>query len=272
MLTEVTGSFSLVLERPFSPFPIHKLHQLSDLDILFNRGRMPVATWNKALLASNLQTTEGGGNSGFVVFSSKFLASPGLKFLNDQNGHVGSGLQKNTLSSPVSQLVCIFSEKEPGDGEWAHGSFPLEEYIKALERSKGELYYNHSLGMRYSKVQCTSLQCLIAFWSNKFYWPSHNTLLSRTQFLFSPLVFINFLLNHHSLYLDYRADLCGVMYTDRCWCQNSVWCGECIETCYLSRIISCHMSDIRVFFLPTSWSMMLSFWDWFCWLISYIFC
>ncbi|MBA0605880.1 hypothetical protein Gotri_021608 [Gossypium trilobum] len=152
MLTEETGSFSLVLERPFSPFPIHELHQLSDLDILFNRGRMPVATWNKALLASNLQTTEGGGNSGFVVFSSKFLASPGLKFLNDQNGHVGSGLQKNILSSPVSQLVCIFSEKEPGDGEWAHGSFPLEEYIKALERSKGELYYNHSLGMRYSKI------------------------------------------------------------------------------------------------------------------------
>ncbi|PPR90011.1 hypothetical protein GOBAR_AA30678 [Gossypium barbadense] len=152
MLTEETGSFSLVLERPFSPFPIHELHQLSDLDILFNRGRMPVATWNKALLASTLQTTEGGGNSGFVVFSSKFLASPGLKFLNDQNGHVDSGLQKNILSSPVSQLVCIFSEKEPGDGEWAHGSFPLEEYIKALERSKGELYYNHSLGMRYSKI------------------------------------------------------------------------------------------------------------------------
>ncbi|KAK8290299.1 hypothetical protein V6Z11_D07G249100 [Gossypium hirsutum] len=123
MLTEETGSFSLVLERPFSPFPIHELHQLSDLDILFNR-----------------------------VFSSKFLASPGLKFLNDQNGHVGSGLQKNILSSPVSQLVCIFSEKEPGDGEWAHGSFPLEEYIKALERSKGELYYNHFLGMRYSKI------------------------------------------------------------------------------------------------------------------------
>lgn len=152
MLTEETGSFSLVLERPFSPFPIHELHQLSDLDILFNRGRMPVATWNKALLASTLQTTEGGGNSGFVVFSSKFLASPGLKFLNDQNGHVDSGLQKNFLSSPVSQLVCIFSEKEPGDGEWAHGSFPLEEYIKALERSKGELYYNHFLGMRYSKI------------------------------------------------------------------------------------------------------------------------
>lgn len=158
MLTEETGSFSLVLERPFSPFPVQELHLSSDLDLLFNRGRVPVATWNKALLASNLQTSsEGGGNSGFVIFSSKFLASQGLKFLNDQNGHVHSKLQKNILASPIGQLVFIFSEKEPGDGEWAYGSFPLEEYIKALARSKDELYYNHSLGMRYSKVQCTSL-------------------------------------------------------------------------------------------------------------------
>ncbi|XP_021299069.1 phosphoglucan phosphatase LSF1, chloroplastic [Herrania umbratica] len=153
MMTEKTGSFSLVLERPFSPFPIHELHLLSDLDILFNRGRMPVATWNKAILASNLQTsTEGGGNSGFAIFSSKFLALQGLKFLNDVNGHIHSKLQKNILASPISQLVCIFSEEEPGDGEWAHGSFPLEEYIKALNRSKDELYYNHYLGMRYSKI------------------------------------------------------------------------------------------------------------------------
>ncbi|KAE8691641.1 hypothetical protein F3Y22_tig00110888pilonHSYRG00112 [Hibiscus syriacus] len=114
---------------------------------------MLVATWNKALLASSLQTSiQVGGNSGFVVFSSKFLASQGLKLLNNQNGRVGSELQKNILSSTVGQLVCVFSEKELGDGEWAHGSYPLEEYIKALERSKGELYYNHSLGMCYSKI------------------------------------------------------------------------------------------------------------------------
>ncbi|OMO59157.1 hypothetical protein CCACVL1_25042 [Corchorus capsularis] len=153
MLTEKTGSFSLVLERPFSPFPIHELHTSSDLDILFNRGRVPVATWNKAALVSNLQTSTGGcGNSGFAIFSSKFLALQGLKFLNDQNGNVHSKLQKNILDSPISQLVSIFSEEEPGDGEWAHGSFPLEEYVKALNRSKGELYYNHSLGMHYSKI------------------------------------------------------------------------------------------------------------------------
>ena len=71
MLTEKTGSFSLVLERPPFPFPIHELHISSDLDILFNRGHVPVATWNKAILASNLQaSTAGDGNSGFAIFSS----------------------------------------------------------------------------------------------------------------------------------------------------------------------------------------------------------
>ncbi|KAJ4729224.1 phosphoglucan phosphatase LSF1, chloroplastic-like [Melia azedarach] len=151
MLTEKTGAFSLVLERPFSPYPIQRLHPLSDLDVLFNRGRMAVATWNKTILASNLKmSSEGSGNTGFAMFSSKFLTSQGRKLLNYQNGHAQS--QKNVLSSPTNQLVCIFSEEEPGDGDWAHGNFPLEEYIKALDRSKGELYYNHSLGMRYSKI------------------------------------------------------------------------------------------------------------------------
>ncbi|GAV83635.1 DSPc domain-containing protein [Cephalotus follicularis] len=152
MLTEKTGSFSLVLERPFSPFPIHQLHLGSDTDILFNRGRVPIATWNKAVLVSTLKTSsEGSGNSGFIIFSSKFLASEGWELLINQNGHLKSESQ-NILSQPMSQLVCIFCEEQPGDGEWAHGSFLLEEYIKALERSKGELYYNHSLGMRYTKI------------------------------------------------------------------------------------------------------------------------
>lgn len=155
MLKEKTGSFSLVLERPFSPFPIQLLVLLNDLDNSFNKGRVPVATWNKRLLASNLQSSsESSGNSGFVMFSSKFLKPRGWEFLNEQNGHVQSQLQKNAVTSPVpvSQLVSIFSEDEPGEGDWAHGNFPLEEYVKALDRSKGELYYNHSLGMRYSKV------------------------------------------------------------------------------------------------------------------------
>ncbi|KAF7130726.1 hypothetical protein RHSIM_Rhsim10G0021100 [Rhododendron simsii] len=149
---EKSGPCSLVLERPFSPFPIQQLHLINDLDILFNRGRVPIATWDKTVLPSNLRTsTEGSGNSGFVVFSSKFLTPQGWK-LSSQNGHVNPQVQKSTMAAPVSQLVTFFSDEDTADAEWAHGSFPLDEYTKALDRSKGELYYNHSLGMRYSKI------------------------------------------------------------------------------------------------------------------------
>lgn len=157
MLKEKTGSFSLILERPFSPFPIQELHRANDFDILFNRGRVPVATWSKTTLASNLQTScEGSGNSGFVMFSSKYLAPKGWSLLSDQNGYVQPRMQKNKIAAPVSPLVCLFSEEESGDVVWAHGNFPLDEYVKALDRSKDELYYNHSLGMQYSKVRQSS--------------------------------------------------------------------------------------------------------------------
>ncbi|KAM7509130.1 hypothetical protein LguiA_019583 [Lonicera macranthoides] len=154
MMTENSGSCSLVLERPFSSFPIQQLHPMTNLESLFNRGRVPVSTWNKTVLASNLRTsTEGSsGNSGFVIFASKFLTPKGWKFLNYQNGNSRPQMQKNSSAERPMQIVTIFSEEESGDVEWGHGSFPLEEYIKALDRSKGELYYNHSLGMRYSKV------------------------------------------------------------------------------------------------------------------------
>ncbi|XP_059451548.1 phosphoglucan phosphatase LSF1, chloroplastic isoform X1 [Corylus avellana] len=153
MLKEKTGSFSLVLERPYSPYPIHQLHLSGGVDMLFNRGRVSVASWNKSILASNLRTSsESSGNSGFVMFSSKFLTSQGWKILNDQNGHIQLQLQKSIHAQLISELVCIFSEEESGNGEWAHGNFPLEEYVRALDRSKGELYYDHSLGMRYSKI------------------------------------------------------------------------------------------------------------------------
>lgn len=155
MLKEKMGSYSLILERPFSAFPIHRLQQFTDLDLLYNQGLVPVATWNKNVLVSKLQTSEGGGNSGFVMFSSKFVSSQGWKLLSNPNGQKQPQMvQKNGLPPTFNPLVCIFSEEESGDGEWAYGNFPLEEYIKALERSEGELYYDHSLGMRYSKVQC----------------------------------------------------------------------------------------------------------------------
>lgn len=154
MLKERSGSFSLILERPFSPFPIHQLFLFNDLEDSFNKGKVSIATWKKASLASNLQAEpESSGNSGFVTFSPKFLNSEGWKVLNDQDGDFQSLAQKISLNSPTTELVCVFSEDESGEGEWGHGNFPLEEYIKALERSKGELYYNHSLGMHYSKVR-----------------------------------------------------------------------------------------------------------------------
>ena len=161
MLKERSGSFSLILERPFSPFPIQQLLLFNDLDNSFNKGKVPIATWKNANLASNLQAEEpeSDGNSGFVMFSPKFLSSEGWKVLNDQDGDFQSLARKNSINSPVTELVCIFSEDESGEGEWGHGNFPLEEYIKALERSKGELYYNHSLGMRYSKVRYSTSSC-----------------------------------------------------------------------------------------------------------------
>ncbi|KAK6928339.1 hypothetical protein RJ641_006930 [Dillenia turbinata] len=124
------GDTRLVLERPFSPFPIQRLHLVSDLDNLFNRGRVPVATWNKSILPSNLQaSSEGSGNSGFAVFSSKFLMPQVWKLLRGQNGDYLHQIQRNSVGTSISQLVCIFS----ADVEWALGNLPLEEYIKALE-------------------------------------------------------------------------------------------------------------------------------------------
>lgn len=147
-----SGPCSLILERPASPFRIQQLYMKSDLDLLFNRGHVPVTTWDKSLLASSLRTSsDSGGNSGFVMFSLKFSTPKGWKLL-DRNGNANSRLQKNAVTAPFGQLVTFFSEEEAGDAEWAHGSFLLDEYTKALDRSKGELYYNHSLGMSYSKI------------------------------------------------------------------------------------------------------------------------
>lgn len=153
MLKEQTSSFSFVLERPTPPFPIQLLHKTNDLEIVFNRGRVPITTWNKTLLASNLQPSiESCGNSGFLMFNSKFLKSDGSKLLGNQQQHPITHGERNFFTEQTTQLACVFTEEACGDGDWAHGSFPLEEYIKALDRSKDEMYYNHSLGMRYSKI------------------------------------------------------------------------------------------------------------------------
>ncbi|KAE9605119.1 putative Dual specificity protein phosphatase [Lupinus albus] len=153
VLKEQTSSFSLILERPTSPFPIQLLHTMNDQEILFNIGRVPIVTWNKTLLASSFQSSsESSGNSGFLMFNSKFLKSKGSQLLIYQNGHAITHGERNFFTENMPRLVCIFTEEACGDGDWSHGSFPIEEYIQALNRSKDEMYYNHSLGMRYSKV------------------------------------------------------------------------------------------------------------------------
>ncbi|XP_038981541.1 LOW QUALITY PROTEIN: phosphoglucan phosphatase LSF1, chloroplastic [Phoenix dactylifera] len=156
MLKDAAGSCSLVLERPFSPYPIHQLHLNGVFYNLFNRGRVPFATWNRSLMASHLQPSrEGTGNTGFAIFSPKFLASHGWMLLSsERSGSNDSQMQSNSsfLAKHTSEIIGIFSEEESKNVEWAYGSFPLEEYIKALDRAKGELYYNHSLGMQYSKI------------------------------------------------------------------------------------------------------------------------
>ncbi|XP_020267921.1 phosphoglucan phosphatase LSF1, chloroplastic isoform X2 [Asparagus officinalis] len=155
ILKEISGSLSLVLERPFSPYPIQHLHLNDSYHTLFNKGRVPFATWNKTVLASNLQSSsEGNGNSGFAIFSPKFLAPEGRRLFSEKSVIPNFSLQNNSsfTSISINEIVSIFSEEETEDVEWAFGSFPLEEYIKALDRAKGELYYNHSLGMQYSKI------------------------------------------------------------------------------------------------------------------------
>ncbi|XP_039855525.1 phosphoglucan phosphatase LSF1, chloroplastic-like isoform X2 [Panicum virgatum] len=151
-LRDKSGPCSLVLERPFAPFPIHQLLQNEDYHILFNRGRVPVASWNSALLSPKLnESSKGNGKSGFAIFSPRLLSSQGWSFLSSEKG--GLNQRSTNLSNDrISEIVGLYSDEDDSNAEWAHGSFPLEEYIKALDRAKGELYYNHSLGMQFSKI------------------------------------------------------------------------------------------------------------------------
>lgn len=155
VLKATSGSFSLVLERPSSPFPIQQLCLLGDYDIIFNKGRVPITSWNTALYGTgDRPVSEGNGSPGFVIFSPKLLQPQGWELLSKEQRGLSDVQDPNSsfLSKHKSELIGIFSEGEFVDAEWSFGSFPLEEYLKALDRSKGELYYNHSLGMQYSKV------------------------------------------------------------------------------------------------------------------------
>uniref|UniRef100_A0A0D9X7E7 Uncharacterized protein n=1 Tax=Leersia perrieri TaxID=77586 RepID=A0A0D9X7E7_9ORYZ len=151
-LKETSGQCNLVLERPFSPFPIHQLHQNEDYHLLFNKGRVALASWNNALLSSSKlnESSVGNGNPGFAIFSPRLLNSHGWTVLSSEQD--GLNQHSTSLANRISEIVGLYSDEDDADTEWAHGSFPLEEYIKALDRAKGELYYNHSLGMQYSKI------------------------------------------------------------------------------------------------------------------------
>ncbi|GJN03363.1 hypothetical protein PR202_ga20800 [Eleusine coracana subsp. coracana] len=149
-LKDKSGPCSLILERPFAPFPIHQLHQNEDYHLLFNKGRVPVTSWNGALLSTKLsESSEGAGKPGFAIFSPRMLTSQGWGLVSSEKG--GLNQSSTNLANRISEIVGLYSDEDDVNAEWAHGSFPLEEYIKALDRAKGELYYNHSLGMQYSK-------------------------------------------------------------------------------------------------------------------------
>jgi hypothetical protein len=127
------------------------LHQNEDYHILFNKGRVPMASWNSSLLPTKLsESSSGDGKSGFAIFSPRMLSSQGWGLLSSEKG--GLNQSSTNLPNSISEIVGLYSDDDDVNAEWAHGSFPLEEYIKALDRAKGELYYNHSLGMQYSKV------------------------------------------------------------------------------------------------------------------------
>ncbi|CAN6483694.1 unnamed protein product [Victoria cruziana] len=145
------GPLRVVLERPFSPFPVHQLHISSSFDVSFNRGRVPFVTWNKSMLASDLRSSSGKeSNSGFALFSPKFIKPKGWKLLLMERTAVNSEILDSRRTS--IELIDIYSEEEIMEGEWHYGSFPLEEYVQALQRSEGELIYNHFLGMQLSKI------------------------------------------------------------------------------------------------------------------------
>ncbi|XP_037428803.1 phosphoglucan phosphatase LSF1, chloroplastic-like isoform X1 [Triticum dicoccoides] len=151
VLKQKSGPCNLVLERPVAPYPIHQLHQNEDYHILFNRGRVSLPTWNSAMLSSKLnKSSPRNGKSGFAVFSPRLLSSQGWALLSSEKD--GLNRKSTNLANWMSEIVGFYSDEDDMDAEWAHGSFPLEEYIKALDRAKGELYYNHSLGMQYSKI------------------------------------------------------------------------------------------------------------------------
>ena len=76
------------------------------------------------MLASGLQTRAGEhGNTGFGLYSSKFLKPKGWKALSCfiNNGAFGSQIHMNSLSrvipvQPSDEIVALFTEEESMEG------------------------------------------------------------------------------------------------------------------------------------------------------------
>ncbi|KAH9330058.1 hypothetical protein KI387_002166, partial [Taxus chinensis] len=158
---EKSGSVNLVLERPVFPFPIQRFPLKNNPEATYNRGRVPIVTWDENMLTPGLQPEAGvHGHAGFVLYSSKFLKPKGWKTLANftSNGAPVSKVEMKSSSKlmpvqPSDEIVAFFTEEESIEGvEWTYGSFPVDEYVNALNRAEGELSYNHFLGMRYTKV------------------------------------------------------------------------------------------------------------------------
>lgn len=170
MINEASGPCSLVLERPFAPFPLHELPLNADYSMLFNKGHVPLTTWdNKFVQASYLRPSydknnnenrslnrdgngngngkvNGNGRVGFAIFSPQLLSPSGWAQLSRERDGTMRSLKLKT------EIIAKWAEEEGVETDWSYGGFPLEEYIKALDRGKDELCYNHSHGMQYSKV------------------------------------------------------------------------------------------------------------------------
>eukprot|EP00252_Welwitschia_mirabilis_P019533 TRINITY_DN4539_c0_g1_i2.p1 TRINITY_DN4539_c0_g1~~TRINITY_DN4539_c0_g1_i2.p1 ORF type:complete len:614 (+),score=116.43 TRINITY_DN4539_c0_g1_i2:112-1953(+) len=159
-IKEIKGPIHLIFERPVFPFPIQKF-PLSDQGASYNQGKVACVTWDKSLLAPALQPVTGEhGNVGFVIYSSKFLNPKGWKMLskhaksqaNVRELYINSSKRVSHVS-PSDDLVAMFAEEESHEGtEWSYGSFAIDEYMDALNRAEAEPHYNHSLGMKCTKI------------------------------------------------------------------------------------------------------------------------
>ncbi|KAL2620982.1 hypothetical protein R1flu_001187 [Riccia fluitans] len=158
------GPVSLVLER--SP-PVCR-STFTNSEAPFNVGRVAVTTWNNSNLIEPYQPSvkPHGGYVGFATFSSRYVLPKELhrlaRFKPDETQwnqgsytHFGRMSRESGYGDEETyEVIGSFSDEDMSDGEteWTHGSYNEEEYLSALERSEGDLIYNPSRGIKYTKI------------------------------------------------------------------------------------------------------------------------